>query len=111
MTATDTIKVDLPTTRSDTPPTPLALNEMASLKVYQQLSAGPSLINTISLSGNTASSIEVPIPNLAAGSYGYCFSVVDTLGDEGVLSAVYPVVIKAPLAPPAAPTVESDVQA
>lgn len=104
---TDTVKVDLPTTHRDT--TAMARTELTSLRGYQLVSGVPSFLSAIDISATTDESVQFPIPNLVPGSYGFVFSCVNA-GGEGDLSAVYPVVIKAPVSPPAAPTIESDAQ-
>jgi hypothetical protein len=92
--STATITWTLPTTRTDTPPTPLAPSEIAGIEVWDAVN-GAAAVKIGEAMGAATSFTTGP---LAGGTHVFTMIVVDTVGDDSAASA--PASGSVPLAPP-----------
>lgn len=105
-----TLTIALPTTRQDG--TAVSATDIAHINVYRATgSAAPVVVGTVAPASGSNGQVTFTDPALAAGSYGYQVSGVDSTGVEGAKSDLFPVVIAAPPAPLSAPTIISAVAA
>lgn len=98
--STATLTWTLPTTRTDTPPTPLPISEIASVSIFDSASATPDV--PIMVTSGAATSFTTDV--LSVGVHNFTVVVNDTTGHSSAISNTASVTVVATLANPAAVT-------
>ncbi len=98
---TATLTWTLPTTRTDVPPTPLSLSEIASVSIFDVSTANPSETQIASVVGPVTT---FTTDTLTVGFHNFTVKVVDTTGHVSADSNVASVEVKATLADPSPAT-------